>query len=165
MIPEMIASAYLSLGTSGTQGHSESAHFVNEKIKHSQQELRKPEFYFSALKKVFIDLKNLVSENSQKGWDGYHAEPILIETYYRAVAFLETLPSYIMAPTVGAEPDGHITFEWYHSPHRVLSVSVSPEGELHYAALLGPNKSYGTEFFFTETPPAILDLIRRVDAS
>jgi len=41
-------------------------------------------------------------------------------------------------------------------------VSVSPEGDLHYAALLGPNKAYGTELFFGEVPKAILDLIARV---
>jgi hypothetical protein len=41
-------------------------------------------------------------------------------------------------------------------------VSITPEGDLHYAALIGPNKAYGTEVFFGEVPAGILDLIRRV---
>lgn len=38
---------------------------------------------------------------------------------------------------------------------------VSPEGDLHYAALLGSSKVYGTEPFFGETPSRILELIRQ----
>jgi hypothetical protein len=46
-----------------------------------------------------------------------------------------------------------------------LSVSVSPDGELHYAALLGLSKAYGTEPFFGEAPRPILDLIFRVGSA
>ena len=65
------------------------------------------------------------------------------------------------APSVGAEPDGQITFEWYQSQRRILSVSVSQEGDLHYAALLGYSRRYGTEPFFGEIPADILKLVHR----
>jgi hypothetical protein len=56
-----------------------------------------------------------------------------------------------------------LTLEWHSSPRRTLSVSITPEGDLHYAALLGPRKkAYGTEPFFDEVPKAILDLIGQV---
>ncbi|MFH0937823.1 MAG: hypothetical protein V1899_00835 [Planctomycetota bacterium] len=82
-----------------------------------------------------------------------------------AVLTVSTLLSFghVPMPSVGAEPDGHVTLEWHHSSRRTLSVSVSPDGELHYAALFGASKVYGTEPFFGNVPKSILDLISQVD--
>lgn len=165
MIPEMITSAYLSIGASGTNGYSESARFIAEQITLSQQDLQKPEFYFSVMKRVLSELMQIAFVGSKAGWDGYNALPISSETSRLARTFLESLPNSIPSPAVGAEPDGQITFEWYRSPHRVLSLSISPEGDLHYAALIGPNKAYGAEVFYGDVPSVIHDLIRRVYAS
>jgi hypothetical protein len=63
---------------------------------------------------------------------------------------------------VGAEPDGHITLEWYRGPRWTLSVSVSPDGMLYYAALFGSSEVRGAEPFFGDVPDIILSLIRRV---
>jgi len=41
------------------------------------------------------------------------------------------------------------------------SVSVSPDGDLHFTAMLGPPRRNGTEPFFEEVPDVILDLIRQ----
>ena len=65
-------------------------------------------------------------------------------------------------PSVGAEPDGHITFEWHRGPERTLSVSVSPDAELHFAARIGSARDYGTRPFFGEVPHRIFELIQRV---
>jgi hypothetical protein len=68
-------------------------------------------------------------------------------------------------PSVGAEPDGHLTLEWYQSPKRVLSVSVGPAGELNYAALLGEtSRRTGTEIFQNRVPADLLQLIHQVFA-
>ena len=89
---------------------------------------------------------SLVAEKCDAAnWDGYGAAPVAKQTYLHARSFLDALPVGTPVPTVGAEPDGHLTFEWYRSSRRLLSVSVSPEGELQYAALIGPAKAYGTE--------------------
>ena len=67
------------------------------------------------------------------------------------------------APTIGVEPDGHITFEWYRDPGRVLSVSIGPDGDLHYAALLGGvSRVNGTEPFFRDVPKEIGEAVRRL---
>ena len=155
----------LRLGWIGTSEYSTSAEFIRERIRNSFFELQKPEFYFSVFKKVLPELNQIRFETAESGWDGYDASPVLPETFNRAVGFLASLPNFISAPSVGAEPDGHLTFQWRRSPQRVLSVSISPEGDLHYAALIGPNKAYGTELFFGESPKVILDLIQRVNAS
>jgi hypothetical protein len=53
-------------------------------------------------------------------------------------------------------------FEWYSAPRKTLSVSVDDCGNLHYAALLGPDSVYGTEAFVGVLPKRILDLIYQV---
>ena|SRR5437870_591447 len=108
------------------------------------------------------ELSRLAHECANPNWDGYGAAPVARETYLQARAFLDVLPLTTPVPSVGAEPDGHITLEWYSSPRHLLSISVSPEGDLHYAALIGPAKAYGTEPFHGDVPHSLLDLIRRV---
>lgn len=107
-------------------------------------------------------LNELYSTANEPNWAGHTSDPILATTFTYAHAFLDALPTGTPKPSIGAEPDGHITFEWSDGPYRVLSLSMSPEKVLHYAALLGVSKRYGTEPFFEEIPPAILSLIAEV---
>ena len=112
---------------------------------------------------LLAGLNSLALECAAENWDGYGAAPVAQETLAQATAFLRALPLGVARPTIGAEPDGQVTFEWYASPRRTLSVSVSAEGDLHYAALLGPARQYGTEAFLGVIPSGILELIRRVE--
>jgi hypothetical protein len=114
---------------------------------------------------VFEELLKTFEECRQPNWDGYEAQPVREETYRLAHRFLASLPLSIPVPSIGAEPDGHITVEWYRSPQRTLSVSISPDGELHYAALLGSAKTCGTEPFTGAVPKVVADLIHRVTAA
>lgn len=113
----------------------------------------------------YNDLKQVFEECKQANWDGYGAMPVSEGTYKLAYEFLGILPLVIPSPSLGAEPDGHISLEWYRSPLQMLSVSISPEGELHYAALIGTSKQYGTEPFQGEAPKPIVDLVNRVMAA
>src|SRR6266511_2268159 len=98
-------------------------------------------------KGVFEELLKTFEECREANWDGHGAQAVHEETCHLARQFLAALPLSTPLPSIGAEPDGQITVEWYRSPQRTLSVSISPEGELHYAALLGSTKAYGTEPF------------------
>jgi len=111
---------------------------------------------------LFSDLDQLECEFSQPGWDGDAAEPIDLDSLSIAAALARSLPIGIPSPIVGVEPDGQVTLEWYASPTRVLSVSADPRGELHYAALLGAEKQYGTLPFLGDVPRSILAIVRRV---
>jgi hypothetical protein len=116
-------------------------------------------------KDVFEELLKTFEECRQPNWDGYGAQSVREETYHLAHRFLTALPLSIPVPSIGAEPDGHITVEWYRSAQRTLSVSISPNGELHYAALLGSAKTCGTEPFVGDVPKVISDLIDRATAT
>jgi hypothetical protein len=114
---------------------------------------------------VFEELFKTFEACRQPNWDGYGARPVREETFHLAHQFLTVLPLSIPLPSIGAEPDGHITVEWYRAPQRTLSVSISPDAELHYAALLGSDKTFGTEAFTGAVPKVVADLIHRVTAA
>jgi hypothetical protein len=95
-------------------------------------------------------------------WDGYGALAVDQETYHNAYCLIEALPLGYPLPSVGAEPDGHLTLEWYRHPNWTLSVSIAPEGTLYYAALLGTEDPRGSCPFYGEIPESLLYLIRRV---
>ena len=95
-------------------------------------------------------------------WDGYNAFAVQEVTLYKAYLFIHALPLGYPLPSIGAEPDGHLTLEWYSNPRWILSVSISPESMLYYAALFGTRSERGSEHFGGEIPQSILELIKEV---
>ena len=112
---------------------------------------------------VFEELLKTFEECREPNWDGYGAQSVREETYDLAHQFLTALPLRTPVPSIGAEPDGQITVEWHRSPQRTLSVSISPDGDLHYAALLGAERICGTETFRARMPQVLRDLIARIE--
>src|SRR5277367_4281772 len=119
------------------------------------------EFLATDCKKMLEELFAVSEECEKPNWDGYGALPITSETYKVAYRLIETLPPGIAPFSIGAEPDGHITLEWYRDPRHVLSISIRSEGDLHYAALLGLSTRMGTEPFLGEVPEVVLNLISK----
>ena len=66
-------------------------------------------------------------ECSGNNWDGYRAAPITEQTYLQACAFLDALPLGTPAPSVGAEPDGHLTLEWHRSARGPYQSALAPK--------------------------------------
>src|SRR5207253_40418 len=98
-------------------------------------------------------------------WDAHGAELIEADTLRNARRLIEALPPQYPLPSIGAEPDGQVTLEWYRATNWLLSVSVSPAGTLHYAALLGEEDPRGSCRLNGNVPETILYWIRRVCAS
>ncbi len=146
-----------------SRGISDHAEFVCQEAEKGLHHLQKSYALGFGGKGTFHELVEVYQDKSQPNWDGYGAAPVTPEAFLHAFRFLEALPLGSPAPSVGAEPDGNITFEWYQSPRRVLSVSVDPDGEMNYAALLpGPRKIRGTEQFVSTIPSEILRLIDEI---
>lgn len=158
----MTAITYSHFGVLPSRGTSETAGFIATQIQKWRQQLQESYALGQQTKGSFNDLYQIFEDCRRANWDGYGAVPVSPQTLQLAYELLEALPLGTPGPSLGAEPDGQVTFEWYQGPRRTLSVSISPEGELHYAALLGLKKAYGTEPFFGETPNDILELIYRV---
>jgi hypothetical protein len=157
----MTSAEFYRLGSMTTGGASDTAYFIAEQAQKGRGHLQSSHSLGLGAERVLEDLIRVAEECSSANWDGYGAAPISNETFWQAYHFLSALPFGFPPPAVGAEPDGHLTFEWHRSARRTLSISVSPEGDLHYAALLGASKVYGTEPFSGVVPKIILDLINR----
>ena len=89
-------------------------------------------------------LQELWMECSSANWDGYGAPALSQDVFYCALQFVQTIPFDIPQPEIGASSSGDITFEWAQTPRRVVSVGVSPNGEVHYASLNGNSRHYGS---------------------
>jgi hypothetical protein len=79
-----------------------------------------------------------------------------------SIRFVQSLPLGFPQPVVSGEPDGHINFEWYRSPRRVLSVSIGPDNRLYWAALVGTESPRGSATYIERVPEIILNQIARV---
>lgn len=144
-----------------TPGFSDAARFVQFATQAKRRHLQESRSLGSA-GTLNEELGAVWQKCREPGWDGFNALPVETDALRNAYLLLESLPLGIPKPSIGAEPDGCLTLEWHRSARRTLSVSVTPDGNLHYAALLGPNRTYGTEAFFGEIPDPILELIQRV---
>ncbi|MGD1001819.1 MAG: hypothetical protein ABSA67_14085 [Candidatus Brocadiia bacterium] len=161
MIPEVVLSASLMCKPNPSRATSPAAGFVARQCDQSREHLQRS-VYFGG---VFDELCVIYEQCREGNWDGYGAAAIKDETYRIASRFLESLSLRTPTPSVGAEADGELALEWYVAPRRTLSVSVGPDGYLHYAALFNDSKAFGTEPFVADVPPAILNLIQQVYAA
>lgn len=146
-----------------TRGFSKEARYIDRESLNSARSLQDSSALGSETT-VRDELASVWDECREPNWDGFQALAVTQDTLRNAYLFLEALPFGFPKPSVGAEPDGDLTLEWHRSSRRTLSVSINAFGDLNYAALLGPNRTYGTETFFDDVPDTILNLIRRVHA-
>lgn len=108
------------------------------------------------------ELVEAYTDSNEEDWDGFGAQPVNFETLAQTKAFLRKLPLGMERPSIGAEPDGCLTLEWHKSRRRTLSISIDAEGNLTYAALLGPESLCGSVPFVDAIPESILRLLGRV---
>ena len=151
-------------GVASSRGESETAKSVASWAAAGRHALRQTHTFGDSFAKAIEGLTAIYQECHRPNWDGYGAEPVRDEMFWMAYRVIVALPCGIPAPGMGADPDGDITLEWHRSVWRTLSISVSADGSLHYAALFGSTTQYGTELFLGEVPRSILELIRRVQA-
>lgn len=163
MIAEITAAALITCSPMGTRGASAEARFVDKQRAAGRRSLQNSNYF--GLDDIFDELLTLADQCKLPDWDGQGARPVSEESCHAACVFISALPLGAVVPSVGVEPDGEMTLEWYHSPRKTLSISFSKKGEVHYAALLGASKAYGTEPFFGEIPKIIMDIVARVLAS
>jgi hypothetical protein len=113
---------------------------------------------------AYDQLAKVSQECGSANWDSEGADAVEQNTVQNAYLFLEALPPGYPLPDILAEPDGHLNLEWYRGTRRILSVSVSPEGTLYWAALIGTEDPRGSCLFSGDIPDTILYWIRRVSA-
>lgn len=144
-----------------SRSNSDAARQIDDQVEKVNRCLHRS-FVIGTESQVRGELADVFIECMEPDWDGFNALPVTFETYQLAERFLLCLPLGIRRPSIGAEPDGHMTLEWYGGVRQSLSVSIDPSGFVHYAALIGPEREYGTRVFVDSIPQVILELIQRV---
>ena len=120
--------------------------------------------YDAARADAFQSLREAFEQSRQRGSNVDGEEAASEQTYEIARRLLEALPHDAPLPSVSAEPDGQLNFEWYQSPRRLLSVSVSESGTLYWAALIGTEDPRGSCQFAGPFPQTLLYWIGQVFA-
>lgn len=142
------------------RGNSETAQYLDKTSQAKSQYFRESAAF--SKQPAYNELFSVWNECKISNWDGYQAFPVKEETLFNTYSFIEALPLGTSLPSIGVEPDGHLTLEWYQHPRWTLSISISPECNLYYAALFGESVERGSEVFAGIVPRTILDLIQRV---
>jgi hypothetical protein len=146
-------------------GVSDDAYELRSLKKHYLQHLKETQTYsrMTIPDSIREELYELVSEYGHDDWDGYGAKKVDWETISVAYDFLMALPKDLSYPEIDADTQGEVSFEWYRSPRRLLTVKVNKQGEITFAGLFGPlDKSYGSKFFNNKVPDELVGLIRKV---
>jgi hypothetical protein len=150
--------------TSSSRAASATADYITNAFNLSYEHLLQSHTFGFMTLNVLEGLEKLQQDCTKQGWDGYNAIPVSPATIELAKSIIAVFPYNMYCPEISAEPDGHVSFEWYRSPLRVLSISITQDGDIHYAALIGSAKAYGTEQFKGTFPHVILDIIQRIFA-
>jgi len=97
-----------------------------------------------------------------KEWVYEGNSEITDEVILLAKSFLEALPPQYQNPDITPEPDGHIMLEWFTSKRQLLTISINPDGRLHWSALIGNDDPRGTTRFLGTMPDLLHHLLTRV---
>jgi hypothetical protein len=104
------------------------------------------------------DIREVVHQHAERGWDGYDASPISAASASRALRLIDQLPENLEQPRIVPEPDGDIALEWNTGRGMLFSISVAGS-QLIYAGKFGGNTRYGQERFFDELPSPIAETL------
>jgi hypothetical protein len=148
------------MGNFTTRGFSNAAIYLEDTTRRVKQ--RRQEAVTFSRQSAYEALWEAWQPCKEPNWDGEGADAVEREAFQTAYLLIESLPSGIPSPTITAEPDGHLNFEWYKNPRRILSVSISPDGTLYWAALVGSEDPRGSCQFNGEFPKTLLYWIGRV---
>ena len=141
-------------------GFSDAAVAI-QRVREDENQRRADTITFANLS-VDDQLIDVYNDNSKAAWDNSDVVPVEPRTLHLARKLIASLPKEYQLPTVTGEPDGHVSIEWYASPRRLISVSVSPTGTLYWAALIGAEDPRGSCQFYGDAPKTLLYWIGRV---
>ena len=148
------------MSTTLPTGFSEAAETLDRVRDHEAK--RRDETVTFSKQPLYDQLIDVFLKCSQSGWEGRDSDAVDRGTLMIAKQFVESLPMAYRTPTITGEPDGHINLEWYVHPRRILTVSINPNGVLHWAALIGAEDPRGSCPFYGEMPRTLLYWIGRV---
>ena len=109
---------------------------------------------------LMAEFSEVVDECSKPGWSGERSYPIGPEALDAGYKLIAHLPGDIPSPSVGAIPEGLLSFEWYSNPKRVVMVVPNANNGVDYAIRKGDEVFHGSAPFFGKLPDTVISQIR-----
>lgn len=139
-------------------GVSKEYHMIMKILESISDERRIP-VSFAWRDLLLGEVREIIQDCSNEGWDGYNAEPISDESGFRAEQLVRLLPEGIQPPKVIPEPTGDIALEWSKGKDTHFTLGIG-DGTLVYAGIFGGSrKKYGEEQFSQELPQETLGIL------
>lgn len=136
-------------------GESESAKSISKMQGEILEQLLKSYVIAAPTEQASARFKEVWSEASRGGWDGYGAKPVNPLAYVYARSFVDALPSNTPIPEVSAHTDGEIALDWFFGYRKALTVSIGPTGRCTFAWMNGQSTNRGTDWMKDEIPASI----------
>ncbi|NOX43266.1 MAG: hypothetical protein GXP19_05985 [Gammaproteobacteria bacterium] len=114
---------------------------------------------------ALLDLQIIADEFEEEYWGVDGAEAISKETLEYALSFLQALPLSTKVPSVEADADDSIDFEWYVDKRHLFTVNIGKGGKYYFAGLFGEGdyqKAKGSGVFKGKITPLLAQLIEDV---
>jgi len=109
---------------------------------------------------LIAEFSEVVAECSEPGWSGERSDPVSPEAVAAGRKLISQLPQDLASPSVGALPEGLLSFEWYRNPKRVVMVVPNANNGVDYAIRRGDEVFHGSAPFFGKLPESVLFQIR-----
>jgi hypothetical protein len=139
-------------------GYSETARWITTLVAKANRYTRENASDWRTLAATHV--RRLREQCRESGWDGYSSTPISPAVERHAIRFVSKLPVYLPPPDVTPDNDGEISFDWWFGPNAQFGVSVSRNGDLTYAGVIGKGvKRHGVEPFAEAVPSYVLSTI------
>lgn len=140
-------------------GESREARYVADKLNSVRVPLQDSRSI--GVQALMDDLHALAEECTEDGWDGYGARALSHRSYTNAELFIRCLGTDARGVSFGASARGWVTMQWGPSSRWTLSLTITDDGWIHWAALFGSGRQHGTAPFMGAIPKNIADLIGR----
>ena len=115
--------------------------------------------------RLLDQLDEVCGRAKHPNWDRDGAAEVALSTYLQATRFIAILPAGLQAPSIEADVDGFIEFEWYNDG-RSFSVLVSASPVVLYAAYYNAHdRGSGRIVMHDKLPKHVISFIERVYAS
>jgi hypothetical protein len=143
---------YIAIFRETSRGVSEAARSVDEQVKQLLEEALRSASWRRKLADPLTELEEGYRESHALGQDEERTPPS-VAALREAATLIQSLPSWVPAPTSVMEPSGAIGLEWYLGPNKFLVFAVDGTGRVEYSAILGLGEEHHGVTNFRGGPP------------
>ena len=111
---------------------------------------------------LVAEITTVWEECQFENWDGYSAAALSPLALYRAICFLQRVPSNIDQPEISATPTGEVTLDWDYGSRRSLTVLIGESPRLVWALLLGDEEVSGSASVFGGFPKSLHEALEKI---